>query len=85
MARLVPATKLIANQITLLHVRDFKFAMNFLLAGSKTVQLENSPGEERKFLKDGDNVIITGFCDNNSGKRIGFGKCSSKVLPANKI
>jgi len=53
--------------------------------GSKTVQLENSPGEERKFLKDGDNVIITGFCDNNSGKRIGFGKCSSKVLPANKI
>ena len=59
-----------------------------LLVGSreyKTVQLENSPGEESNFLKDGDNVIISGFCDNISGKRMGFGKYSSKVLTANKI
>ena len=48
--------------------------------GSKTVDLAN--GETRKFLKDGDTVIIRGFCDNKSGKKIGFGKCEGKVLPA---
>jgi len=55
--------------------------------GSKPIKLSNSSeGEERKFLKDGDTVIITGFCQNQeNGKRLGFGKCASKVLPANKI
>jgi len=49
--------------------------------GSKSIKLENS-SDERKFLKDGDTVIISGFCE-DGGKRIGFGSCSSKVLPAN--
>ena len=49
--------------------------------GSKSVALENHPGEERKFIKDGDNVIIKGFCQGN-GYRVGFGVCESKVLPA---
>jgi len=54
--------------------------------GSKPIKLENTPGEERKFLKDGDTVVITGFCcDSRNGKRVGFGSCSSKVLPANNI
>merc|ERR1712150_149988 len=54
--------------------------------GSKQVKLENT-GDERKFLKDGDTVIMTGFCEkevDGKTKRIGFGKCSSKVLPAHK-
>ena len=37
-------------------------------------------GSERKFLNDGDTVIMRGFCKNN-GVRIGFGEVSSKLLP----
>ncbi|XP_062585313.1 fumarylacetoacetase-like [Saccostrea cucullata] len=47
--------------------------------GTKTVDLGN--GETRKFLKDGDDVIMTGFCEKD-GVRIGFGSCSGQVLPA---
>jgi len=50
--------------------------------GSKTVRLENSSQQERKFIKDGDTVIIKGVCDNGKGIRLGFGSCESKVLPA---
>ncbi len=37
-------------------------------------------GTERKFINDGDTVIIRGFCKKN-GVRIGFGEVSSKLLP----
>lgn len=47
--------------------------------GTKTVQL--SGNETRKFLQDGDEVIIRGFC-NGEDYRIGFGMCQGKVLPA---
>ena len=50
--------------------------------GSKTVKLDNSSQQERKFLKDGDTVIMKGICDNNKGIRLGFGPCESKILPA---
>jgi len=50
--------------------------------GSKTVKLDNSSQQERKFLKDGDTVIMTGICDNKKGIRLGFGPCESKILPA---
>ena len=53
--------------------------------GSKLISLENSAGQGRKFLQDGDTVIMRGVCDNNNGIRIGFGTCESKVLPATKI
>ena len=35
----------------------------------------------RKFLQDGDSVIMTGFCENEGG-RVGFGECRAKVLPS---
>ena len=38
-------------------------------------------GSERKFLLDGDTVILRGWCEQN-GLRIGFGEASGKVLPA---
>ncbi len=47
--------------------------------GSKVVELRD--GEERKFIQDGDTVIMRGFCDNGQ-VRLGFGEVSSKVLPA---
>lgn len=46
--------------------------------GKNPIQLND--GTERKFLNDGDTVIIKGFGKNNS-VRIGFGEVSSKLLP----
>jgi len=47
--------------------------------GTKPLTL--SDGSTRKFLQDGDEVIIRGYCQRN-GLRIGFGECAGKVLPA---
>lgn len=47
--------------------------------GSKTIQLND--GIERKFLKDGDEVFMSGHCQGN-GYRVGFGECRGVVLPA---
>ncbi|XP_062998628.1 fumarylacetoacetase [Elgaria multicarinata webbii] len=50
--------------------------------GTKAIDLGN--GQSRKFLQDGDEVIITGYCQGN-GYRVGFGQCSGKVLPAGPV
>ena len=47
--------------------------------GTKDVDLGN--WHKRKFLKDGDSVTLTGYCQGD-GYRIGFGQCTGKVLPA---
>ncbi|KAG7171817.1 Fumarylacetoacetase-like [Homarus americanus] len=47
--------------------------------GSKTVDIGN--GATRKFLQDGDEVVITGYCRGDDF-RVGFGQCTGKVLPA---
>jgi fumarylacetoacetase len=47
--------------------------------GTETVELAN--GESRKFLADGDTVIMRGHCEAD-GVRIGFGEVSGKLLPA---
>jgi fumarylacetoacetase len=47
--------------------------------GTETVELSN--GETRKFLADGDTVIMRGHCEAN-GVRIGFGEVSGKLLAA---
>lgn len=47
--------------------------------GSNPIKFPN--GEERKFLQDGDEVIMRGYCQGD-GYRIGFGECKGKVLPA---
>lgn len=48
--------------------------------GKQDIQLENANGATRKFLEDGDSVIITGEAVGD-GYRIGFGECVGKVLP----
>ncbi|KAJ7311072.1 hypothetical protein JRQ81_006670 [Phrynocephalus forsythii] len=50
--------------------------------GTKPIDLGN--GQTRKFLQDGDEVIISGYCQGN-GYRVGFGECTGKVLPARNI
>uniref|UniRef100_A0A8C1TF26 Fumarylacetoacetase n=1 Tax=Cyprinus carpio TaxID=7962 RepID=A0A8C1TF26_CYPCA len=47
--------------------------------GSKTIDL--GEGETRTFLKDGDEVTLSGYCE-GSGYRVGFGLCQGKILPA---
>ncbi|XP_046351026.1 fumarylacetoacetase-like [Haliotis rufescens] len=47
--------------------------------GTKPVDLGN--GITRKFLQDGDEAILTGYCE-GEGYRVGFGTCTGKVLPA---
>ena len=46
--------------------------------GKNPIKLND--GTERKYINDGDTVILKGFCKNN-GVRIGFGEVSSKLLP----
>jgi fumarylacetoacetase len=50
--------------------------------GSQRTPLVLPTGEERKFLADGDEVIMTGYCENGSHRRIGLGSCTGQVLPA---
>ena len=40
-------------------------------------------GSKRKFLEDGDTVILRGYAEKD-GVRIGFGECRGKILPALK-
>ncbi len=47
--------------------------------GTKPLKLKD--GSERKFINDGDTIILRGHCKGN-GVRIGFGEVETKVLPA---
>lgn len=48
--------------------------------GSEPLELPS--GEQRRFLADGDEVILKGFCEREGFARIGFGECRGQVLPA---
>ena len=48
-------------------------------AGQKPIKLND--GSERKFINDNDTVIMRAHCKNDE-RRIGFGECTGKVLPA---
>jgi fumarylacetoacetase len=47
--------------------------------GTKPVAMPD--GTERKFILDGDTVVMKAYCE-KGGKRIGFGEVRTKVLPA---
>ena len=44
--------------------------------------IELPTGEQRRFLEDGDEVIMKGFCEREGFRRIGFGECRGRILPA---
>ena len=52
------------------------------LPGTQRTPIVLPTGEERKFLADGDEVIMRGYCENESHRRIGFGECRGIILPA---
>jgi fumarylacetoacetase len=39
-------------------------------------------GETRKFLEDGDEVIMRGHCEREGAVRIGFGECRGVIVPS---
>lgn len=49
--------------------------------GENPIKLPN--GEERKFIQDGDTIIMTAYCQGD-GYKIGFGEVKGKILPALK-
>jgi fumarylacetoacetase len=46
--------------------------------GAKPLHLPN--GESRRFLEDGDEIILRGHCSRKGAARIGFGECRGTVL-----
>jgi len=48
--------------------------------GAEPVRLPS--GEALRFLQDGDEVIMRGYCERPNAVRIGFGECRGIVLPA---
>ncbi|RXR16246.1 fumarylacetoacetase [Flavobacterium amnicola] len=57
---------------------SFGSMLELTWGGQKPITMKD--GSERKFINDGDTVIIRGFCQNKD-IRIGFGEVSSKLLP----
>jgi fumarylacetoacetase len=48
--------------------------------GTEPIRLPD--GEQRTFLEDGDEVILTGYCVREGFARIGLGSCRGVVVPA---
>ncbi|MGX7666206.1 fumarylacetoacetase [Flavobacterium pedocola] len=57
---------------------SFGSMLELTWGGKNPIQMKD--GSERKFINDGDTVIMKGFCKNDT-VRIGFGEVSSKLLP----
>ncbi len=47
-----------------------------------TEPLELPGGEQRRFLEDGDEVVIRGWCERAGYRRIGFGECRGVITAA---
>jgi fumarylacetoacetase len=45
-----------------------------------TEPIELPSGETRRFLENGDSVVIRAFCEKNGAMRIGFGECRGSIL-----
>ncbi|HEX8925270.1 MAG TPA: fumarylacetoacetase [Terriglobales bacterium] len=46
--------------------------------GAESITLPT--GEQRKFLEDGDEIIIRGYCEREGARRIGFGECKGTIV-----
>lgn len=58
---------------------SFGSMLELTWGGKNPITLKD--GSERKFINDGDTVIMRGYCQDGN-LRIGFGEVSSKLLPA---
>jgi len=51
--------------------------------GRKPLSLPSA--EERRFLQDGDEIVLRGFCERQGFARIGFGECRATITPSRVI
>ena len=67
---------------------------NYAVLGGKSPLLELTEGgrraipvgtESRRFLEDGDRVVLRAWCQLQGGPRVGFGESSGTVLPARSV
>ena len=58
---------------------EYGSMMELTWRGTKPIKL--SDGTERKYVNDGDTIVMKGYCE-KEGVRIGFGECKATVLPA---
>ena len=56
-----------------------------LVPGTQRTPLKMPTGEERKFLQDGDEVIMKAYCERDGFRRIGFGECRGIIEPARSV
>ena len=63
--------------------RDARMLLERAWRGTEPVELPS--GEMRSFLQDGDDVILRGYCERRGARRIGFGECRGRVLPARAL
>ncbi|KAI6174037.1 hypothetical protein M3Y98_01146600 [Aphelenchoides besseyi] len=60
---------------------EFGSMLELSWRGTKTVKVGD---QERKFILDGDEVVLTGYCQRGD-KRVGFGECRGQVLKAHSF
>jgi fumarylacetoacetase len=60
---------------------SFGSMLELCWAGTKEIKL-NGGAIVRKFLQDGDKVVMRGVCQAPDGSRVGFGECSGVIVPA---
>jgi fumarylacetoacetase len=51
--------------------------------GTEPIELRS--GEQRRFLEDGDEIIMRGYCEREGFRRIGLGECRGRILPADQV
>lgn len=56
-----------------------------VVPGTQRTPIKLPTGEERKFLADGDEVIMRAYCERDGFRRIGFGECRGIITPAPAI
>ena len=66
------------NYLALLDLRDGSL-LELAWRGTRPIPMPD--GSERKFLLDGDTVILRGCCT-APHFRVGFGECAGQILPA---
>ncbi|MAO21112.1 MAG: fumarylacetoacetase [Phycisphaerae bacterium] len=53
-----------------------------LVPGTQRTPIKLPTGEERKFIADGDEIIMKAYCEREGYWRIGFGECRGIIEPA---
>jgi fumarylacetoacetase len=56
-----------------------------LVPGTERTPIKLPTGEERKFIADGDEIIMKAYCEREGYRRIGFGECRGIIEPARSL